>query len=61
MNAERRKKIADATTILESVRDDEQSALDNMPEDLQQSDAGDKAQTAIVSLETAIFELESIE
>ena len=61
MNAERRKQIAEARekieagkTILESVRDDEQSAFDNMPEGLQQGERGQAMEESITDLEGAI-------
>lgn len=38
---------------LEAVKDEESEAYENMPESLQQSDRGEKAQEAISSLEIA--------
>lgn len=67
MNAERRKKLASLlATIqrinrelqsegatLDDVKDEEQSAFDNMPEGLQQGEKGDLAQQAIDALDEA--------
>lgn len=46
---------------LESIRDDVQERLDNMPEGLQEGDIGQKLQERIDNLETAIDELYSID
>lgn len=46
---------------LESVRDDEQDYLDNMPEGLRCSEKGEKAEAAIEALEEAISALEEFE
>ena len=58
MNAERRKQIAralalvaEAQSIIESARDDEQEYLDVMPEAIQNGDKGTKAQENIDTLE----------
>lgn len=61
MNASRRKRIEEAKGILESVRDEEQEAYDNMPENFQNGERGEKSQAAIDALENAISELEGIE
>jgi hypothetical protein len=58
MNAERRKQIEEAMHILESVRDAEQEAYDNLPESFQSGEQGDAMQSAIDSLERAISHLE---
>lgn len=75
MNNDRRKQLErakalleEALSIIETCRDEEQEAFDNMPEGLQQSERGEKAeaacsaldecadgtQTAIDSIETAV-------
>lgn len=66
MNAERRKqiteavgKLQDAMSIIESVKDDEQDAYDNMPEGLQQGEKGEQASNALDSLDNALSEMES--
>lgn len=46
---------------LESIRDDVQERLDNMPEGLQEGDIGQKLQERIDNLETAIDELYNID
>ena len=66
MNAARRKAIAAvlstvevAISELETIRDSEQEAFDNMPEGLQSGERGEAAQTAIGSIEDSISNLES--
>lgn len=49
------------TSELESIRDDLQERLDNMPEGLQEGDVGQLLQERISGLEDAISELESID
>ena len=68
MNNERRKQIdaalefiVEARGILESVRDEEQGAFDNLPESFQDSEKGERMQDAVSSLEEAIADLENIE
>jgi predicted nucleic acid-binding Zn-ribbon protein len=46
-------------TELESVRDDEQEAYDNLPESVQDGDRGDAMQDAITNIEEAISAAES--
>lgn len=46
---------------LESIRDDLQDRLDNMPESLQQGDTGTLLQDRIDSLDSAISDLENID
>ncbi len=46
---------------LEDIRDDLQGRLDNMPEGLQQGDAGQLLQERIDALESAISDLEDID
>lgn len=60
MNAERRKKLDDAAQklqlaldLIREVLEDEQSAYDNMPEGLQQSDRGSAMSDGLSSLESA--------
>ena len=73
MNQERRKKLAElrdrmsdlqsqtSTLIadLQEVLDEEQSYLDNMPESLQDSEKGEKAQAAIDLMDNLISEMNS--
>lgn len=75
MNAQRRKALADlmdrltplAATItdikdaLETIRDEEQEAFDNMPEGLQQGDRGQAMEEAISTLDSAIDDLENFD
>ena len=65
MNNERRKSINnlinlidDARAQLETVKDEEQEAYDNLPEGLQQADRGQASEQAISALEDAISSLE---
>lgn len=61
MNKERRNRLQevkesldDVITQIEEIKDEEQEALDNMPESLQQTELGDKMQTAIDTMDEAI-------
>lgn len=61
MNKERRNRLQevkesldDVITQIEELKDEEQEALDNMPESLQQTELGDKMQTAIDTMDEAI-------
>lgn len=45
---------------LDSVKDEEQDALDSMPENLQESERGEEMQMAIDVMEDACGDLESI-
>lgn len=64
MNATRRKwlekiaeKLYDLNSELESVRDEEQEAYDNMPESLQDSERGERMTTIIDYLDDATSSL----
>lgn len=68
MNKARRKEIARAIElieaardILESVKDDEQEAFDNMPESLQASERGEAMEGYIYTLEEAVEALDTDE
>lgn len=68
MNNNRRKRIRkvynsllELRSELESVRDEEQDAFDNMPESLQDSTQGELNQSAIDNLESVISDLESLD
>lgn len=61
MNAERRKKLAEAAaslataeSLLEEARDEEQDCLDNMPEGFQNGEKGEEARFAIDAMDEAI-------
>lgn len=72
MNAQRRKNLAsikerltilmgEASSLgdaLAELRDEEQGYLDNMPESLQESEKGQKAQEAIDAMENVVGQLE---
>ncbi len=65
MNQVRRKaleeiltRIEDCKNDLESLRDEEQEYLDNMPESLQSSEKHEAAENAVSELDTAIDDLE---
>lgn len=64
MNKARRKQLADICgrieelyELLEAVRDDEQNALDNIPESLQGSDRYESMSLAVCLIEDAIMAL----
>ena len=66
MNKQKRKSLKDAIThlnfaisVVTSVRDDEQWSLDNMPENLENSERYEKMDNAIDSLEDALERIES--
>ena len=68
VNKERRKElekvlgwIADAKDAIVTARDDEQSTLDNMPENMQNGEKGQKMSEAIDNLDTATSSLEDVE
>ncbi len=46
-------KAADIVSTVESIRDDEQEAYDNMPESFQQGERGEASQAAIEALQSA--------
>ncbi len=65
MNAARRKSldaifamIEEAKSQLETLRDEEQETYDNLPESFQNGEKGEKAQTAIDAMESAISNIE---
>lgn len=65
MNKQRRKELDiiarelnDIKERLEALRDEEQDYYDNMPENLQGSERGEKAEVAIESLEEAASSIE---
>lgn len=66
MNKSRRKKLAEASemisqasSIIESVMDEEHEAYDNLPESIMDGERGEKMEQAIEFLESAISDLES--
>lgn len=68
MNAQRRKEIqavlnelADLRSRIETVQSDERDAYDNMPEGLQQSERGEKAEQACSLLDDAIGAFDDLE
>ncbi len=68
MNNVRRKRIGEAMKhlslareLLETVRDEEQEAYDNLPENLQESERGQKMEEAVDTLDTAVSDLENVE
>lgn len=68
MNAKRRKKIEkllftqleDIKTAIESIRDEEEEAYDNLPESLQDGERGDKMQEAMDNLENAASGIDDV-
>ena len=68
MNDAQRKEIAkalslltDAVNIIETVKDAEQDALDNMPESFQQGEKGEQMSDGISALESAVDNIQSAE
>ena len=55
MNAQRRKKIATLHDDLTVIRDEEQAAYDNLPDNIRESAAGDERQELIDKIEEAIY------
>lgn len=53
--------VTDAKSQMEELRDELQTWLDNLPENLQSSNKADMLQSAIDELETAINSLEEVE
>lgn len=60
MNDNRRKRIQNALEILTEVRDEEQDAFDNLPDNFQYSQKGEDMEVNIQQLEEAIDALEYI-
>lgn len=54
MNAERRQKLERVMAELEEIAQDERSALDNLPEGLQQSERGQTMEAAADNLDEAV-------
>lgn len=61
MNKDRRNRLQevkesldDVISQIEEIRDEEQEALDNMPDSFQQAERGDRMQTAIDTMDEAI-------
>lgn len=68
MNNQRRKEInavlnelADLRSRIETIQSEEQDAYDNMPEGLQQSERGEKAEQACSELDDAISAFDDLE
>jgi hypothetical protein len=68
MNTKRRKMIAkaigsisEARGLLEEVHSDEQSAYDNMPLSIQESERGERMAEVISEIENAVDDLENLE
>lgn len=73
MNNQRRKSLQEAITLLQSIqdafdrakelietaKDEESEAYENMPEGLQSSERGEQSQTAVSELENAFEALDS--
>lgn len=66
MNRERRKrleaakeKLEEVYFELEAIKEEEEEALDNMPESLQQTERGEAMQTAIDTIDDAMNDVES--
>lgn len=53
--------IADARSLLEELKDEEEEYRDNMPENLTGSERYEKADDAVSAMEDAISDMEDIE
>ena len=67
MNKQRREELLKVKTVLESlattlerIKDDEEFAYDNMPENFQDSERADISQNAIDNLEYAVDSMEEV-
>jgi len=64
MNNARRKRIAQLTKTalleLENLLEEEQEAIDNLPESLQQSERGNDMEEAVAAIEEGIFAIEEL-
>jgi hypothetical protein len=60
MNAERRKRLDAVRAELRCIIDDEQSALDSLPENMQAGERADKMEETIETMEAALQDLEGI-
>ena len=67
MNKQRRKelnviidKLTELRDLLENLKDEEQDYFDNMPENLQYSERGERAEEAVMSLEEALDNIDSV-
>lgn len=67
MNNNRRKEIKnvidwlkDIQAQIENIRDDEQDYIDNMPENLQESERHESAEAAVENLDSAIESIEEL-
>lgn len=56
-----RESLDDVISQIEEIKDEEQEALDNMPEGLQQTERGDRMQTAIDTMDEAISAIEDVQ
>lgn len=68
MNKERRaaierikNQLSELRDDLDSLKDEEQDAFDNMPESLQQSERGQLSEAAIEALDNAVSQFDEIE
>lgn len=68
MNNDRRNRITEAQehlslarSMLETVRDEEQEAYENMPESLRESERGLKMEEGLDTLDNALSDLEDME
>lgn len=61
MNKNRRKRIQNICDQIEALREEEQEAYDNMPEQLQDSEKGNAMYEGISSLEDISSSMESVQ
>jgi hypothetical protein len=54
-------RISEARGLLEEVHSDEQSAYDNMPLSLQESERGERMAEVLSDIENAVADLENLE
>lgn len=59
MNNARRKALSEAVEIITFARDEEQEAFENLPENLQYSERGERMEESIASLDEALDAIEA--
>lgn len=59
MNQARRKQLAEALAIVETIRDEEQDSFQNLPESFQDGERGDLMQETIDDLDEAATQIQN--
>lgn len=60
MNKARKARLQEAIDILTEVKDEEQEALDNLPDSFRDGEQGEKMEEAISNIDEAVSQLEEI-